>query len=479
MNEVLRPDLCVIGSGSAGLSVAAIAASFGVPAVLIEKDRMGGDCLNVGCVPSKALIAAGDRRHAIRAAGRFGIEAGDPMVDYAKLRDHVRAVIASIAPNDSIERYTAMGVRVIKAEARFTDARTVEAGGVTIEARRFVVATGSRPVAPPIPGLDKVSYLTNETVFELSERPEHLIVIGGGPIGVEIAQAHRRLGARVTIIEAAPTILAREDPEMAAVIERALREDGVGLLTGVSIERVEARPDGVDLAIRTGDSTGLVDGSHLLIATGRKPVTDGLGLDAAGVAVDSTGIVVDHGLRTSNRRIYAIGDCAGGAAGGYRFTHAANYHAGLVIRSALFRLPVRINNTPIARVTYTDPELAAVGLSEDEARAQGRSFRILRWPYAENDRAQAERATQGHVKAIVTARGKILGCAIAGPLAGELILPWALALSNGLKVQALAGVIVPYPTFSEVSKRAAVEFLRPSAQNPWLRRLIGVARRFG
>jgi pyruvate/2-oxoglutarate dehydrogenase complex dihydrolipoamide dehydrogenase (E3) component len=324
-----------------------------------------------------------------------------------------------------------------------------------------------------------VSYLTNETVFELSERPEHLIVIGGGPIGVEIAQAHRRLGARVTIIEAAPTILAREDPEMAAVIERALREDGVGLLTGVSIERVDARPDGVGLAIRTGDGTGLVDGSHLLIATGRKPVTDGLGLDAAGVAVDSTGIVVDHGLRTSNRRIYAIGDCAGGAAGGYRFTHAANYHAGLVIRSALFRLPVRIDNTPIARVTYTDPELAAVGLSEDEARAQGRSFRILRWPYAENDRAQAERATQGHVKAIVTSRGKILGCAIAGPLAGELILPWALALSNGLKVQALAGVIVPYPTFSEVSKRAAVEFLRPSAQNPWLRRLIGVARRFG
>jgi pyruvate/2-oxoglutarate dehydrogenase complex dihydrolipoamide dehydrogenase (E3) component len=262
------------------------------------------------------------------------------------------------------------------------------------------------------------------------------------------------------------------------VIERALREDGIDMVVGAAIERVEARPDGVAVVTGSGSTARTLEGSHLLVATGRKPVTDGLGLEAAGVTVDQTGIVVDRGLRTSNRRIYAIGDCAGGATGEYRFTHVANYHAGLVIRSALFRLPVRVDNTLIARVTFTDPELAAVGMSEEEARAKGLKFRILRWPYSENDRAQAERATNGHVKAIVTARGKILGCAIAGPLAGELILPWALALKKGLKIQDLAALVFPYPTFSEVSKRAAVEFLRPSAQNPWLRRLIGVARRF-
>ncbi|MFL6947403.1 MAG: FAD-dependent oxidoreductase, partial [Xanthobacteraceae bacterium] len=283
----------------------------------------------------------------------------------------------------------------------------------------------------------------------------------------------------VTVIEAGARILAREDPEMAAVVERALLEDGVDLKTGAAIDHVEKGADGIRIALRLDEERSVVEGSHLLVATGRKPVTEGLGLDAARVSADASGIVVDRGLRTSNRRIYAIGDCAGGAAGGYRFTHVANHHAGLVIRSALFRLPVRIDNTPLPRVTYTDPELAAVGLSEDEARAQNRAFRILRWPFAENDRAQAGRATAGHVKAIVTPRGKVLGCAIAGAAAGELIVPWGLAVQKGLKAQDLAGLVFPYPTFSEVTKRAAVEFLRPSARNPWLRRLIGVARRFG
>jgi pyruvate/2-oxoglutarate dehydrogenase complex dihydrolipoamide dehydrogenase (E3) component len=222
-----------------------------------------------------------------------------------------------------------------------------------------------------------------------------------------------------------------------------------------------------------------IEGSHILVATGRAPTTHGLGLEAAGIAFDKSGIIVDKGLRTTNRRVYAIGDCAGGEAGPYRFTHAANHHAGLVIRSALFRLPVRVDPAAIPRVVYTDPELAAIGLSEEEARARHRSIRILRWPLAENDRAQAERAADGHVKAIVTGRGTILGCAIAAPHAGELIVPWALALGKGLKVQDLAGLVFPYPTLSEVTKRAAVEFIRPGAQNPWVRRLIGAVRRLG
>jgi pyruvate/2-oxoglutarate dehydrogenase complex dihydrolipoamide dehydrogenase (E3) component len=479
VDDVMKPDLCVIGAGSAGLSVAAIAASFGVSVVLIERGRMGGECLNVGCVPSKALIAAAEARHAVGAASRFGIRTGEAAVDDAALHRHIRDVIAAIAPNDSVGRYTAMGVEVIQAEARFLDARTVEAGGRRIQARRFVLATGSRPAVPPIPGLDAVPFLTNDTVFDLAERPGHLLVIGGGPAGVEIAQGYRRLGAAVTILEAEPRILAREDPEMAAVVERAIREDGIDLRTGAAIETVEAAGSEIVVTIREGEGTLALRGSHLLVATGRTVTTEGLGLEAAGIAVDRTGIVVDRGLRTANRRIYAIGDCAGGAAGGYRFTHAANHQAGLVIRSALFHLPVRFDKSQIPRVTFTSPELAAVGLTEAEARERHGRIRILRWPFAENDRAQAERTTRGHVKAIVTPRGRVLGCAIAGPRAGELILPWVLAMAKGLKVQDLAGVVVPYPTLSEVTKRSAVEFLRPSAQNPWVRRLIAVARRFG
>jgi pyruvate/2-oxoglutarate dehydrogenase complex dihydrolipoamide dehydrogenase (E3) component len=476
--DVLKPDLCVIGAGSGGLSVAAIAASFGVSVVLIERDRMGGDCLNVGCVPSKALIAAGDLAHAMRRAGAYGIAPVEPDIDPAKVRDHVRGVIAAIAPNDSVERFTALGVQVIQAEGRFVGPRAVEAGGKRIEARRFVIATGSRPAAPPIPGLDTVPYLTNETVFDLNVRPEQLIVIGGGPIGAEIAQAHRRLGAEVVILEAL-RLLPREDPEMAAVVERALLADGVELRTGAAIEAVERQGETIAVRLRAGEGHETVTGSHLLVAAGRRPTIEGLGLEAAGIATDKGGIAVDRSLRTTNKHVYAIGDCAGGEAGPYRFTHVANYHAGLVIRSALFRLPVKVDNGIIPRATYTDPEVAAVGLTEEEARKSHPGCKVLRWPVAENDRAQAERTVDGHAKVIVAKNGKVLGCAIAAPRAGDLLTPWTLAIAKGLKVQDIAGLVFPYPTLSEVSKRAAVEFLRPAAQNAWLRRAIGWARRLG
>lgn len=476
-NEPLKPDLCVIGAGAAGLSVAAIAASLGAQVVLVEKGRMGGECLNVGCVPSKALLAAAHRAHAMREAGRFGVTGGEPSVDFARVHSHVQETIAGIAPMDSAERYRAMGVRVIQAEARFTGAETVLAGGQAIQARRFVIATGSRPAVPPIPGLDGVSYLTNDTVFSLDEKPEHLVVIGGGAVGVEIAQAYTRLGARVTLIEGEERILAKEDPEMAAVVERAVRGEGVAIRAGTSIARIEPGPEGRFSVILAGGET--IEGSHLLVATGRKPSLGGLDLDRAGIAADSTGITVDRGLKTTNRRVYAIGDCAGGAGAGARFTHVANHHAGLVIRNALFRLPVRLGSAPIPRVLYTDPELAAVGLGEEEARARHKAIRILRWSFADNDRARTERATRGHVKAIVTPRGKVLGCAIAGAHAGELIVPWVLAITKGMKVSDLAGLVYPYPTFSEATKGAAVEFLKPSAQNPWLRRLMGLVRRLG
>jgi pyruvate/2-oxoglutarate dehydrogenase complex dihydrolipoamide dehydrogenase (E3) component len=299
--------------------------------------------------------------------------------------------------------------------------------------------------------------------------------MGGGPIGVELAQAHRRLGAEVSIVEAG-RLLPREDAELASVIERRLAAEGIDIRVGAAVAAVEPRGDRIAVLLEGGDA---IEGSHLLVATGRTPTVDGLGLKAAGIKADRSGILVNRALRTSNRRVYAIGDCAGGAGAAYRWTHSANHQAGLVIRSALFRLPIGLDADSMPRVTFTDPELAAVGMSEDDARAARRPFRILRWPFAENDRAQAERATEGLVKAIVAPRGRVLGCAIAGPHAGELIAPWTLAIRKGLKAQDLAGTVFPYPTLSEASKRAAVEFLRPSAESPWVRRLIRILRLFG
>jgi len=398
MAEHLTPDICVIGAGSGGLSVAAAAAAFGVPVVLIEKGKMGGECLNTGCVPSKSLIAAGKRARAITNAAAFGVSTQAADIDFAKVHRHVHGVIAAIAPNDSKERFNGLGVRVIEGAARFKDRNTVVVNATEIVARRFVVATGSSPALPPIAGLDHVPYLTNETVFDLTARPEHLIVIGAGAIGLELAQAFRRLGSAVTVLEAAEP-LAREDKECAAIVLDALAREGVAIRSHVAIARVEAA--GAKIKAVLGDGETAIEGSHLLIATGRKANTEGLALEAARIACDRNGIKVNKGLKTSNRRVYAIGDVAGRG----QFTHLANYHAGLVIRNALFRLPVKVNADLVPRVTYTDPELAHVGLTESEARKRRIAIRVLRWPYHENDRAQTECETVGHIKVLTDRRG--------------------------------------------------------------------------
>lgn len=470
----LSPDLCIIGAGSGGLSVAAAAAMFGVSVVLVERDRMGGDCLNVGCVPSKALIAAGARAQALREAGQFGIEAEEPKVNFARVHDHVQRVIAAIAPNDSIERFRALGVTVIKGEARFVSRSTVMVGEQAIKARRFVIATGSRPAAPPIEGLDSVPYLTNESVFSLKRLPEKLLVLGGGAVGVELAQAMARLGSRVTLVEA-QTLLGREDREAVGLVRRALLREGVTLHEQARVLRAEPKRGGLRLVL---EGETVLEGTHLLVAAGRKPNIEALDLELAGIRSDPKGVVVDKGLRTANRRVFAIGDCASGQAGGLQFTHVANYHAGLVLRSALFRLPVRVRTAAIPRVTYCHPELASVGLSEDEARAKGK-ITLLRWPYAENDRAQAERQTEGFVKLVTDKKGRILGATIVGASAGDLIVPWCMAVQKGMTVKDMAGLVFPYPTLSEVSKRAAVSFYAPLASKPAIRRLIAFLRRFG
>jgi len=471
----LKPDICVIGAGSGGLTIAAAATAFGVPVVLIERGKMGGDCLNYGCVPSKSMIAAGKQAHRLAHGAAFGIADREPQVDFDKVMRHVHQVIAAIAPNDSAERFTALGVTVIRGEARFLDARTVAAGSYEIKARRFVIATGSSPFVPPIPGLEDVPYLTNETVFQQRERPEHLIVIGGGPVGLELAQAHRRLGSRVTVLEA-EAALGREDPELTEIALKHLRAEGVEIIEHAKIARVEKRDQvGMRIHFENGQGTHAIEGSHLLVATGRKPNTESLMLERASIEHNSRGLKVSANLRTTNRRVYAIGDVAGGP----QFTHAANYHAGLVIRAVLFRLPVREDRTLIPRVTFTDPELAHIGLTEPEAKRRDADTKVLRWPFAENDRAQTEHQTEGFIKLVASRRGRILGVSIVGHGAGEMMNFWSLALSKKLTARDIAGYIAPYPTFGEVGKRAAFAYFAGAARSGLVRGLIRFLRLFG
>jgi pyruvate/2-oxoglutarate dehydrogenase complex dihydrolipoamide dehydrogenase (E3) component len=463
-------DICVIGAGSGGLSVAAGAAQMGASTVLIERGAMGGDCLNYGCVPSKSMIAAGRAADTIRHAGRFGVNGHEPQIDFGRVHDHIHGVIAAIAPNDSVERFEGLGVKVIQADARFTAPDTVEAGG-TIKARRFVLATGSRASHPPIPGLGDVPFLTNETIFERKAAPEHLIVIGGGPIGVEMAQAHRRLGAEVTVLQKG-SILPKDDPDLVAIVRDRLTAEGVDLREGVDIASVQRHGNGIAAVLSDGTR---IEGSDLLVAAGRQANVDGLGLEAAGIEFSPKGVISDARLRTTNRRVFAVGDVAGGP----QFTHIAGYHAGIVIRNILFRLPAKVDYSALPWVTYTDPELAHVGLTEAQARESHKDIRVLTWNFEENDRAQAEREIEGKVKVLTLPNGRILGASIVGPHAGELIQVWCLAISQKLKIGAIASMIAPYPTLGEAGKRAAGAFYTPKLFSGRTRGLVRFLSWFG
>ena len=473
-SETITADICVIGGGPGGLSVAAAGAAFGRKVVLIERHKMGGDCLNYGCIPSKALLAAGKRAHAMRTSAVFGISGIDPEIDPRAVHDHVHGVIAAIAPNDSVERFTGLGVRVIRAAARFIDKSTVIAGEYRIKARRFVLATGSAPLVPPIPGLDSVPYFTNETIFDNQQRLHDLIVIGAGPIGLELAQAHHRLGSRVTVLEAAKA-LANEDPELSKVVLELLAAEGINVHEGTTVERVESSLGRVRVHVSLNGEKHVVEGSHLLLAAGRRPTTSDLGLEAARIRYDNSGIKVNAGLKTSNRRVFAIGDCTGGP----QFTHVADYHAGLVIRRILFRRPARVDAGILPRVTFTDPELAHVGLSEAEAAKSAGKINVLRWPYHENDRARAEHKTVGHIKVVTAKNGSILGATIVGAEAGELIQMWALAISQKLNLKAMTEWISPFPTLGEINKSVAEGYYATAPSETRVRKVIGFLARFG
>ncbi|ADM10670.1 Putative mercuric reductase protein [Parvularcula bermudensis HTCC2503] len=483
MTKLLKTDLCIIGAGSGGLSVAAGAAQLGRDVVLIERHKMGGDCLNFGCVPSKALLAAGAVAQTIRTASKFGIKAADPLIDYGAVHDHVHGVIAAIEPNDSQDRFEALGCTVLREDARFTGRREVTAGDTVVRAKHFVIATGSAPFVPPIEGLKTVPYLTNETLFDLKECPDHLIVVGGGPIGIEMAQAHRRLGAKVTVLERGGDILPKDDPELVAILAEELRGEGLTLETQTEVHEVAKGAEGH--IIVKGAKAGApyeVTGSHLLIAVGRQPPLASLDLQTAGVATHPKGITVDQFMRTSNPRIYAIGDCTGGR----QFTHVAGYHASLVVQNILFKTPRltfgikggKNHEEEAPWVTYTDPELAHVGLTAQMAEARGESYSTALWDYEENDRAQAERATRGKIKVVIGKGGRLLGASIVGKKAGDLIGPWQLAVANGLKIGAFTKAIMPYPTLSEVSKRAAGAYYTPSLFSDRTRMLVRLLASF-
>lgn len=470
----ITADLCIIGAGSGGLSLAAATAQLGLKVVLIERHKMGGDCLNYGCVPSKALIAAGRRAHIARSSGAFGIAPVEPQIDHGRVHDHIHEVIAAIAPNDSVERFTGLGVTVILAEGSFVDKSTVRAGDTLVRARRYCIATGSSPLVPPIPGLDSAPHFTNETIFDNTRPLGHLIVIGGGPIGMELAQAHLRLGNRVTVVEALKA-LGKDDPELAEVVLKKLVEEGLSIREGAKVERIDHRIGIVRVHIAGTNGPETIEGNHILVAAGRKPNVDGLNLEAAGIAFDQRGIKVGPSLLSSNSRVYAIGDVTGGL----QFTHVANYHAGVVLKRICFRLPAKATTDHIPWVTYTDPELANVGLTEDEAKKRHGTVNIYRWPYHENDRAQAERATEGFLKVITDKRDRIVGAAIVGEHAGELIQMWSLAVQKRMKIADLAQWISPYPTLGEINKRAALRYYAAKAGSPLVRGAISFLSKLG
>lgn len=463
----ISTDICVIGAGSGGLSLAAGAVQMGARVVLVEGAAMGGDCLNTGCVPSKALLAAAKVAQSMRA-GAFGITGAEPQIDFAAVMAQVAATIAKIAPMDSQERFENLGVQVIRAYGKFLSPRELEAGDKIIRARRFVIATGSHPLIPQVPGLDSIPYLTNETLFAQTSRPDHLLILGAGPIAVEMAQAHRRLGSQVTVI-ARSRALGRDDPDAAAVVINALRSEGVTILEGHDAARFRRIPDGAEVVLTNGTT---LQGSHVLVATGRGPAIEALNLPAAEVAFTTRGVTVGSNLRTSNRRIYAVGDVAGGL----QFTHVAGAHAGVVIRQILFGLPAK-QPTLVPTVTYTDPELAQIGLTEAEARLQYPNIQVIRQEFDHNDRAITEGHALGFLK-LMLAKSRPVGVTIVGPHAGELIGLWSLVLSQGLKVGAVAGMIAPYPTLAEISKRAAGAYYTPKLfDNLALKRLVRLVQR--
>ena len=467
----IKVDLLVIGGGSGGLVLASGAAQLGVNVVLVEGDRMGGDCLNYGCVPSKALLAAANTAYQVNNSDKFGIKAERISSNYAEVMAYVAKKIAAIAPHDSQERFEEMGVKVIRQYAKFKDHKTIIAGDYEITARRIVLATGSRAKIPNIKGLDEVSYLTNETLFDLRKAPKHLAIIGGGPIGLEMAQAHARLGVKTTLVEV-NRILQGYERRFVEAVEKSLIDDGVNILENTDITKVEK--DKADIKLHLSSRQVFVV-SDLLIAAGRVPNTEQLGLEQAGVKYNEFGVQVDKNLRTTNRLVYAIGDIVEGS----RFTHTASYHAGIVLKKILLGLPFKLRTDHIPQVTYTDPEIASVGFNFDDAvKRFGKKVERSCVNLKTNDRAITDSRTEGFVEVLLLGR-KVIGCTITSKNAGELISFWAFVIAKNIKISSINAMIPPYPTLGEINKRVVSEYYAPKFfGNKILKYYVGIIQRF-
>jgi pyruvate/2-oxoglutarate dehydrogenase complex dihydrolipoamide dehydrogenase (E3) component len=466
-----RYNLVVLGAGTAGLVSAAGAAGLGAKVALVERHLMGGDCLNVGCVPSKALIRSARAAAEVRGASTYGIDVPEGVgVDFTRVMDRVRRLRADISPNDSVRRFQEMGVDVFLGEGRFSGPDRVEVGGQTLRFARAVIATGGRASAPPIPGLAEAGYLTNETLFALTELPKRLVVVGAGPIGCEMAQAFARLGSRVFLVENARGVLPREDPDAAQIVAEALRRDGVEIRCATEIKQVRGAAGGEKiLALDCDGDAGEVKADAILVAVGRAPNLEGLDLEAAGVAYDRSGVTVDDHLRTSNRRVFAAGDVCYR----YKFTHTADALARIVIRNALFFGHVRASALTVPWCTFTSPELAQVGMSEGEASQQGAAVDVLRLELVDVDRARLD-GDQGLLKVVVNkGTHRILGATLVAHNAGDIISEVTLAIVSGGGLKKLAETIHPYPTQAEVLKRAGDTWNR-TRLTPLLRRLFRI-----
>jgi pyruvate/2-oxoglutarate dehydrogenase complex dihydrolipoamide dehydrogenase (E3) component len=471
MSQETEYDLCIIGGGAAGLVTAAGAATLGAKVILIEKDKLGGECLYTGCVPSKALIHSARVAYDIKTAKQVGLTARLYAVKQSKVMQRVAEVIKHIEPNDSPERFRDMGVEVLFSTAKFIDADTLSAGERTITAKHFVLATGSRPTIPDIVGLDTVDYHTHETIFKLQDNIDHLIILGGGPIACELGQSFARLGSTVSII-ARSGLMPREDSDMLAVVQQQFEAEGITVYSNNDVGQVIKTESGLAVQLNDDEMT-TIEGSHLLIATGRTANIDSLGLEHAGVDSNNGHLILDNRLRTSNSRIFACGDVAGP----FLFTHMAEHQAGIVLRNTLFRLPIKSQTSNIPWCTFTSPELARVGLSEQEARTQGIKHHVYSFPFEEIDRAITDAQTVGMAKIITSPRGKILGACIVGPQAGELIAEYVLAISVGLKLSALSKTIHVYPTLAQINRRVADQRLKAAltpTRKKWMKRLFGL-----
>lgn len=463
-------DLIVVGGGTAGLVSAAIAAGLGARVALIEKNLLGGDCLNVGCVPSKAIIAAARRIRAIRNAAESGIRVGEYEIDFAAVMERMRRLRAAISPNDSAERFRQLGVDVYLGKGMFTAADRIVVAGTELCFKRAILATGTSPAAPPIPGLDQIDFLTNETLFSITELPPRLAVIGAGPIGCEMAQSFALFGSRVTLIEAVDRILPVEDADAAAYVHQAMVRDGVDIRCCGKVAQVQPHGSEIEIKVESPDDHYTVLADALLVAVGRKPNVEGMGLETAGVEYDKTGVKVDDRLRTTNPRIFAAGDVCSR----YKFTHAADFMARIAVPNALLRARRRVSSLVIPWCTYTYPEIAHVGLHPSEAAEKGIAIDTYTQPLGEVDRAVLEGETDGVFK-IHTRKGtdRIVGGTIVAANAGELIGELSLAMTHGLRLRHLSGTIHPYPTIAEAFRKVGDSYqrtrLKPLVR--WLLRL--------